>query len=135
MTAPPNVECPEESGRYKAVQVTLDGVPYLRLRLQAEGAQHAGMLRDFLAAAGVDYATEESRGVGKIPARIGERYSVDGMGWADVDTKKRTAVFYGLSSDYGLVISAEHIERIRPHAGGWTLSHDPDRRPYDPPRR
>jgi hypothetical protein len=55
------------------------------------------------------------------PALEGERYSVFGMGKAEIDLKQKTASFYASSRDYGITTSLEFFERHKLLIPDWTL--------------
>ena len=122
---------PKTSREHKVVQIYVSENPYLRFLEKSKVENHKSILIDSLDRFGIEYDFLTALEHG--PALSGDRYKVAGMGWADVDLANKTAKFFGLSAGYGIGISADHIEAIRPLLLDWRLIiGDVTRRPKIP---
>ena len=117
---------PEESGRYKVIQVLRpdgEGVPFLRFSKRIEGAStaeyHRHVVERFAEEIGVK-TTEINSSDGRfmIPTLPeSSRYIIVGMGKChylpENDVEFDTVAFYGGSEDYGMGIDEDHLKLLR----------------------
>jgi len=121
----PRVNVPPKSGEYKVVQLDIRGQPYLRFAGE-EVSTHAIILDDLASELHKECPTIEVdwlTGVGKhhIPAPESDWYKVHGMGKSKVDVERRKVSLFGGSMDYGLGISPEHLDSVKPLVPDWTF--------------
>lgn len=112
----PRVNLPDSTGRYRVVQLMVDGEPYLRFG--KANADHAEILSEFLSEAGIGHETTE-RGRKTIPVAQGERYEAVGMGDASVYALYRAISLSGKSPDYEIEINPKHLEAMRSLLDDW----------------
>ena len=106
------VNWPVGSGTYRVAQLYVGETPYLRFSQGNSG--HPGIMWRL--------AEELGMKLNSPPALRTERYTVAGMGIADIDAENRRAVFHGGSTEYMLVVSSAHLTSIRPEVPDWTLT-------------
>ncbi|MFH1358656.1 MAG: hypothetical protein ABIH37_02085 [archaeon] len=125
------VNWPQEDGLYKVVQMEIDGDSCLRL---GRGVLHANILKDTLDGLGIEYelivgdshpdgnvGMGETRVRTEIPSPTGTRYQAVGMGYADVQTADKVAVFSRSSKHYSIGINSDHISRMQEIIPEWKL--------------
>ena len=106
----PIVIWPKWKGEYKFVQLEVDSKPFLRFE-NDKARIHASILRYFFRELGISPNSVEGLSGISCPSLKGERYSVFGMGKADIDLIEKIASFYGISRDYGMGVNREFFER------------------------
>jgi hypothetical protein len=115
----PTVNWPETSGHYKVVQLLIDGKPHLRLE-PVDAVNHAQMIMHIANELGREVLFQERNG-DYLPKLESDRYKVQGMGLARVDSAAKKVDFTGVSFDYEIGISEENLAAIRPLVPDWTL--------------
>ncbi len=110
---------PLTSGTYKVAQLYVptdnSSVPWLRF-YNGEPLFHYGII--------MRLQTELRRRVGVQGMTVTTKRApkVVGMGYAIIDAEKRRAEFYGGFPEYGLEVSPEHLETIKPLLPDWQLT-------------
>ena len=108
----PTVNWPNRCGDYLAVQLEIDGKPYLRFEI----GLHAFVMQEALKEFGIsDYDKTvidshpngivdmgQQRLVYEVPSPIGKRYHAVGMERADINELQKEAIFFGYSEDYNI---------------------------------
>jgi len=57
-----------------------------------------------------------------VPALESEWYKVHGMGYANIDVTRKSALFYGDSHDYNLFFSAAHLDLVKQFQPEWNFN-------------
>jgi len=129
----PRVNVPQQSGEYKVVQLDIEGQPYLRFA--DEGwSTHAVILMTLADKLGKEYPTMEidrgflGGGKDDVPALESDWYKVHGMGKSAVDVAQKKVSLFGRSMDYGLSISPEQLESVKPLMPDWSFEFSANRR-------
>ena len=118
----PRVNWPGHSGKYKVVQVDIDGLPYLRFS-EADHAYHASILHQLLSDFCIEYGKVKEEGSDEeIPAPSGDRYALRGAGRASVSLQDKRATFYGASTAYRIDIDSKHLETVRELEPDWKMN-------------
>lgn len=121
----PRVNFPETSGRYKIIQIDLDGEPFIRyasLPMEKRFAEtHPAILINLLRLLGIPYNEIVGKSDLKIPSLHSGRYIVQGMGISDVNVEQKIASFGGTSFDYEIGINLEHLNLIKPLVPDWRI--------------
>lgn len=109
-----HVNWPNASGKYKVVQFIADNKPYIRFN--AHGEKHNAVVHNFAAEAGIEPVKKEKNGA-LLCLLPQEKGMVTGAGYCQFDLEKKTAEFFGRSSDYfeaGIYgIDEKHLDLIR----------------------
>ena len=99
-----------ESGTFKVVQIYVGNEPYLPFGETND--YHVNILKKFLESKNIEFKPDSEFG-DNLPPLIGTGYGVVGMGYFYIYDKQ--LVFSGSSSDYGIGINPEHIEKCKPY--------------------
>ena len=114
----PRIIFPEKSGRYKVVQLDLDGQSLLRFS-EENWETHAIILMKLFRELDIKYNKIISRSDCDVPALQGDKYEVYGMGNSMVSVEEKVASFYGSSFDYGVKMDAGHLDSMKKLAQDW----------------
>ena len=117
----PNVAWPERNGLYKVAQFIIDGQPYLRFGQE----YHRHIVQSFAQEIGLEPILDFKRYIFFLPDE--ERYKIAGMGRCQLNLTERVAEFFGVSSDYEIGISEEHLELIKPFCPDMNITYNPSR--------
>jgi hypothetical protein len=121
----PQVNWPENSGRYKIVQLEIEGRPYLRFPENVLQTTHPKILECLLIEFGRGYPTirriDRSLGEVECPALQADWYTVLGAGKAGINVRQRHAFFSGKSIVYDIGINSEHLASIRQIDSSWDI--------------
>jgi len=118
-----NINWPKELGKYKVLQIDIENTPILRLQQNAGRTYHSEILSSLIESLGMEVENEMINKV-FIPKLKTNKYSVKGMGLADIDTEQKIAKFYGCSADYEIAIDKEHLRKISELEKEWTLTYN-----------
>lgn len=118
----PTVNWPEKNGKYKVVQLYVEGELFLRYN-EPEFPRHSTTLARTLRSFGIKFDTEKTTAGYKMAARKGKDYEVAGMGNSEVNVKGKKASFFGVSTDYEIGIDLEHLNLIRKLEKDWEIEY------------
>jgi len=118
----PVVNWPEKDGKYKVVQLYVEGEPFLRYQ-EPEFPSHSTTLVRALRSFGIKFDTEKTTAGYKIAARKGKNYEVAGMGNSEVNVKEKKASFSGVSADYEIGIDLKHLNKIIELEKDWEIEY------------
>ncbi len=113
----PTVNWPKEDGKYKVVQLYVEGELFLRYN-EPEFPSHSVTLVRALRSFGIEFDMETEY---PIAARKGENYEAVGMGNSEVNVKEKKASFFGASVDYQIGIDPEHLKKITELEKDWEI--------------
>jgi hypothetical protein len=109
------VNSSNHNGSYNAIQLLIDERPVLLLGHSDD--LHCEILRSYLQQQGLEFYTIQapgSRVPAQVPALVGPRYLVVGMGKAELETsKKRYTGMHSSNADYRIGINIKHRDLTR----------------------
>ncbi len=118
----PTANWPGKSGKYKVVQLIIDGNPHLRF---GEGYEtHSVIIMSLADKLRRDYPKtdfSDSTGTYQIPAPEAGWYKLVGAGKASIDVDGKKASLSGNSYNYGIGINPEHLDSVRHLIQDWKL--------------
>lgn len=144
-----NANLPDESGEYKVVQVTIDGVLHMGFSSTERRPihSHSSILEHLLEENGYctllngklflmtkeefvregeqrriyDLVEDQSSVSGiKIPALSGDGYKVNGMGKVDINADQKSARFFGTSMSYEIGLDEDLLKLLEEQEIEWT---------------
>ncbi len=113
------VNWPEKDGRYKVVQIYLDGEP--DMIFDGLDMFHGISLFNYLLKRGITAETFMDKAGQLAPVLEGEKYKVVGAGNGIVKVEDRSLICHGRSRGYEIGIDATHLEDLAEREIDWDI--------------